>query len=128
MSQQWQIKFYRQANGAEPVKAFLQTSVLTQAELKQIKARLKRLQEIGIRLMVERADILEKVEDNLYALRLANTPNNPRIFLCFVKDRFQIYLLHGYKKKDRKIPKQDLKIALQRRDSILNQGDDYDSQ
>ena len=128
MSQQWQIKFYRQANGTKPVEDFLQTSGLTQAELKQIKARLKRLQEMGFMLMVERSDILEKVDDNLYALRLANTPNNPRIFLCFIKERLQIYLLHGYKKKDRKIPKQHLNIALQRRDSILNQGDDYDTQ
>jgi len=128
VSQQWQIKFYRQANGTKPVEDFLQTSGLTREESEKIKARLKRLQEMGLMLMVERSDILEKVDDNLYALRLANTPNNPRIFLCFIKERLQIYLLHGYKKKDRKIPKQHLNIALQRRDSIFNQGDDYDTQ
>lgn len=128
MSQEWQIKFYRQANGAEPVREFLESSQLTPAELNQIRARLKRLQEMGVMLMVDRADILEKIEDNLYSLRLANTPHNPRIFLCVLKERREIYLLHGFKKKDRKIPKQHIEIGKQRRDSIIRTGGNDDTE
>jgi phage-related protein len=128
VSQQWRIKFYRQANGTEPVKEFLVSSVLTPAELKQIQARLKRLQEIGVTLMVERADILEKIEDNLYSLRLANTQNNPRIFLCVLKERHEIYLLHAFKKKDRKIPKRHIDIGIRRRDFIVSGGRNDDSE
>jgi hypothetical protein len=83
VSDRWQIEFYREADGTEPVKEFLQDPSLKPGELKQFQTRLLLLAEKGLLLMIQRSDILDKIEteDNLYELRLDNTPNNPR-FSC----------------------------------------------
>lgn len=50
--------------------------------MKLMQVRLYLLAEKGLSLLIERSDSLDKIEteDNLYELRLNNTPNNPRIF------------------------------------------------
>jgi phage-related protein len=67
--------------------------------------------------VLERADILDKVETEhgLYELRLANTPNNPRILLCCARGR-RIVLLHAFKKKGRRLPAREVEVAKGRRD------------
>jgi phage-related protein len=74
----------------------------------------------GLSLLVERSDILDKIEteDNLYELRLDNTPNNPRIFLCALTGK-RLVLLHAFKKKSRKTPRSEIDIAARRRDLVI---------
>jgi len=74
----------------------------------------------GLSLLVERSDILDKIEteDNLYELRLDNTPNNPRIFLCALTGK-RLVLLHAFKKKSRKTPRTEIDIAARRRDLLI---------
>ena len=120
MKDQWQIDFYTEVDGTLPVKEFLENSSLKPGELKQLALRLKLLRGYGLRLLKERSDILDKIatEKNLYELRIDNTPNNPRIFLCaFTGKRF--FLLHGFKKKSRKTPKSEINIAAKRRDQLI---------
>lgn len=122
MTEEWNIEFYIESDGSIPVQDFLQDPSLTPGELKQLQLRLKLLKSYGLRLLRERSDILDKIvtETNLYELRLDNTPNNPRIFICaFVGRRF--VLLHGFKKKSRKTPKAEIGIAVRRRDRIIQQ-------
>lgn len=120
MSDEWQIQFYCEADGTEPVKEFLQDPSLTAGELKQFQTRLSLLAEKGLLLMIQRADILDKIktEDNLYELRVDNTPNNPRFFLCAMTGK-RLILLHAFKKKDRKTPSKEIAIAAQRRDLVM---------
>lgn len=120
MSDRWQIEFYREIDGTEPVKEFLKDPSLKPGELKQFQTRLFVLAEKGLVLVVQRSDILDKIktEDNLYELRLDNTPNNPRFFLCAVRDK-RLILLHAFKKKGRKTPQKEIAIAAQRRDLVM---------
>lgn len=125
MSEEWQIVFYRDSDGTEPVQQFLQDSSLTPGELKQFQVRLTLLTQRGLSLLLERSDILDKIkgEKNLYELRLDNTPNNPRIFLCALIGK-RLVLLHAFKKKGRKTPKLEINIAAKRRDLVLANEED----
>ncbi|MBR8835428.1 MAG: type II toxin-antitoxin system RelE/ParE family toxin [Stigonema ocellatum SAG 48.90 = DSM 106950] len=119
MSEEWQVIFYRESDGTEPVQDFLRDPSLTPGELKQFQVRLTLLTQKGLSLLLERSDILDKIEGekNLYELRLDNTPNNPRIFLCALIGK-RLVLLHAFKKKGRKTPKLEIKIAAKRRDLV----------
>ncbi|MEM9541933.1 MAG: type II toxin-antitoxin system RelE/ParE family toxin [Cyanobacteria bacterium P01_E01_bin.42] len=130
MSEEWQIEFYSDDEEAiSPVRQFLQDAALTKGELKQFQFRLKLLQAYGLQLLIERSDILAKIkgEDNLYELRLDNTPNNPRIFLCALTDK-RLFLLHGFKKKSRKTPKREISTAIQRQKRLLEREEKQNEQ
>lgn len=120
MSDCWEIKFYRKADGTEPVQEFLKDPSLKPGELKQFQTRLRLLKQKGLMLMIQRSDILDKIETqkNLYELRIDNTPNNPRFFLCAMTGK-RLILLHAFKKKGRKTPSGEIAIAARRRDLFM---------
>lgn len=120
MSGSWEVVYYEEEDGTQPVKDFLQVPSLTSGELKQFRVRLYLLSVKGLSLLVERSDILDKIEteDNLYELRLDNTPNNPRIFLCALTGK-RLVLLHAFKKKSRKTPRSEIDIAARRRNLVI---------
>ena len=117
----WKILFFRDERGSEPVKEFFLGADLTDGEKKQMAVRMEYLSQRGLQLVVERGDILDKVEteQGLYELRLDNTPNNPRILLCSARGR-QIVLLHAFKKKGRRLPAREVEIAKHRRQLWLS--------
>jgi phage-related protein len=117
----WKILFFRDERGEEPVKEFFLGADLTDGEKKQLAVRMQYLAQRGLQLVVERGDILDKVEteQGLYELRLDNTPNNPRVLLCSASGR-QIVLLHAFKKKGRRPPAREVRIAKRRRDTWLS--------
>lgn len=127
MSEEWQIIYYQEVDGTEPVGKFFNDPSLTQGELKQFQLRLSLLAMKGLALQVERSDILDKIdiEKNLYELRLDNTRNNPRIFLCALTGK-RLILLHAFKKKGRKTPANEIKIAAKRRDLVVAKEDKTD--
>jgi phage-related protein len=129
VSDRWQIEFYREADGTEPVKEFLKDPSLRPGELKQFQTRPSLLAEKGLVLMIQRSDVLDKIEteNNLYELRIDNTPNNPRFFLCAVTGK-RLILLHAFKKKGRKTPPREIAIAVQRRDSVIEMEEKEDKQ
>lgn len=120
MGDHWQIEFYREADGTEPVKEFLQDPSLKPGEKKQFQTRLSLMAEKGLLLMIQRSDILKRIknQENLYELRLDNTPNNPRFFLCTVTGK-RFILLHAFKKKSRKTPQKEIATATRRRDMVM---------
>jgi phage-related protein len=129
VSEEWQIIYYQKVDGTEPVEEFFNDPSLTQGELKQFKLRLYYLKNKGLALQRERSDILDKIEteNNLYELRLDNTPNNIRIFLCALKPK-RLILLHAFKKKGNRTSLKQIKIAAERRDFIVAKEDKTDEQ
>jgi phage-related protein len=117
----WKILFFQDERGNIPVKEFFLGTDLTDGEKKQMQVRMQYLVQRGLQLVVERGDILDKIEtvQGLYELRLDNTPNNPRVLLCSAKGR-QIVLLHAFKKKGRRLPVREVEIAKRRRQSWLS--------
>jgi len=53
----------------------------------------------------------KKISSRLFELRISGK-QEVRIFYCFYKSK--IFLLHGFVKKSRKIPKKEIKIALRK--------------
>ncbi|MEA5470221.1 type II toxin-antitoxin system RelE/ParE family toxin [Spirulina sp. 06S082] len=130
MTEEWQIEFYSDnEEEISPVRQFLQDAALTKGELKQLQLRLKLLQAYGLQLLIKRSDILAKIkgEDNLYELRLDNTPHNPRIFLCALTGK-RLVLLHGFKKKSQKTPKREITKAIQRQKRLLEREDNQNEE
>ncbi|WP_413174962.1 type II toxin-antitoxin system RelE/ParE family toxin [Anabaena azotica] len=134
MSEEWHIICYKEVDvtqktdenqetdQTQPIQELLKDLSLTPGELKQLQVRLFLLKNKGLSLLVERSDILDKIETekNLYELRLDNTPNNPRFFLCALTGK-RLVILHAFKKKGRKTPQNEINLAAKRRDLILAQ-------
>jgi phage-related protein len=117
----WRILFFQDQRGNIPVREFFLGADLTNGEKKQMQVRMQYLSQRGLQLVVERGDILEKVEgeEGLFELRFDNTPNNPRVLLCSAKGR-QIVLLHAFKKKGRSLPAREITVAKHRREHWLS--------
>ncbi|MDZ8070567.1 MAG: type II toxin-antitoxin system RelE/ParE family toxin [Nostoc sp. DedQUE08] len=127
MSEEWQIIYYQEVDGTKPVEEFFNDPSLTKGESKQFQLRLYYLKNKGLALLVERSDILDKIEteNNLYELRLDNTPNNIRVFLCALPGK-RLILLHAFKKKGDNTPIRQIKIAAKKRDFIEAKEDKTD--
>lgn len=63
-----------------------------------------------------RAPLSKKITNKIYELRIQGE-NSMRIFYCFQKEKF--YLLHIFRKKSQKLPKKEMKIALDRLKQII---------
>lgn len=116
MSIAWEVLLYEDAKGAIPVRDYLLT--LKQGEQKRFAVALKRLGDKGLQAGYPYSD---KLEENLYELRLANSPHNPRFLYCAVVDRC-LYLLHGFSKTGQnsdRVPESEKIIARRRRDQLL---------
>jgi phage-related protein len=129
VSDVWEVVYYEEVDGTQPVQEFILNSSLTSGELKQLRVRLYLLTVKGLSLLIERSDILDKIEteDNLYELRLDNTPNNPRFLLCALTGK-RLVFLHAFKKKSRKTPKQEISMAARRRDLVLAKEESNDTE
>jgi phage-related protein len=129
VSEEWQVIYYQEVDETKPVEEFFNDHSLTKGESKQFQLRLYYLKNKGLALLVERSDVLDKIEteNNLYELRLDNTPNNIRVFLCALTPK-RLILLHAFKKKGRKTPLNEIKIAAQRRDLVVAKEDKTDEQ
>jgi len=109
----WQFFKYMDKNGNDPVWNFLEKQI-TRAEQRQVESRMKTVIELGMNAV--NGDIVEHLGENLYVLRMPNTPNNPRIFMCTLS-KFRpksFVMLHAYRKKSEKIPESEMRIARKR--------------
>ncbi|GGJ43170.1 type II toxin-antitoxin system RelE/ParE family toxin [Deinococcus roseus] len=126
MGIQWTIEHY-QSEGSEelsPVQQYILS--LLPGERQRFFTRLQKLMEVGLGAC---PPLSKKLEDNLYELRLENSPNNPRILYCTVIGT-TFYLLHGFSKTGNandKVPESEKVIARKRRqelyDTLLPQND-----
>lgn len=110
MAPAWKVEHFLDSRDGDVIQEFLSSAGLRGSELAQYERRVAYLEQAGTQLLSQRGHILEKIEDGLYALRLANTANNPRFLLTFRSGR-RIVVLHACKKKDRRLNAGDIRVA-----------------
>ena len=118
-SERWQFYRYRDEDGNDPVWDFIQKQ-MTDGEREQLAARMQMVMEK--RTDIADGKIVENLNENLYALRIPNTPNNPRIFMCTLS-KFRpksLVMLHAYQKRTKKIPEAEMKEARKRLEEVRN--------
>jgi phage-related protein len=101
------VSFYRSTNGREPVKEWLRR--LGAEDMKLVGEELKQV-EFGWPLGIP---IIRKMEHNLWEVRIRLTHGRLGRVLFTVLSS-DMYLLHGFVKKQQKTPKKDLAIAKSR--------------
>lgn len=104
----WDLRFFRQERGDEPVRDFLRA--LPKAVRIEAGAALADLEEFGPRLKRPGADYLR---DGIYELRFSSERVEYRILYFF--DRSEIVLANAFVKKTRKVPAGEIERAIKRR-------------
>jgi len=118
----WQFFKYKDETGNDPVGDFLKGEI-TDGERSQFTSRMQAVMEHGPTVS---GDILENLGNDLYALRVPNTPNNPRVFICPVPDRRGgLVMLHAYQKHGKKIPGSEMRVAKKRQKEVQSQPEKY---
>ncbi len=102
---QWQVVFYTDEQGKEPVKDFiLKQSNSARAEIIHV---LELLYKFGLNL---NNPFVAHVKGKLWELRIKHSTDYYRIFY-FAFTGKQFVLLHAIKKKQRKLRKRDIELA-----------------
>jgi phage-related protein len=114
MQDKWQVIFYKDNNGDEPVKDFiLRESLKARAEIIHV---FKLLSKYNIMLGMPYVKKVDK--SGLRELRIRHASDSYRI--CFFAHKNnRLVLLHAFKKKTTKIPQNEIKIALKRMKDYL---------
>lgn len=107
----WKVKFFQTARSGYPVRDF----IAEQDMAMQTKIAL------SIRLLANQGPFLKppyikKLQDKLYELRISGVVPI-RIFYTIHNGEYQ--LLHAFKKKTQKIPRKEIKTALDRMREII---------
>lgn len=125
MTSTWDILYFKDDKGNEPVKDFFKQpsrTGISAAEKKKFERRLLYLKEKGLNLIYEQSSILEKVkqEANLFSLRIPNKNNNPRVLLCRLPETQAFVLLHAFKETHSNAYERHLPLARKRRDLVCH--------
>ena len=107
------VNFYKSATGNEPVREWLKG--LTKEEKTILGEDIKTV-EYGWPLGMP---LVRKLDKNLWEVR-SDLINKEIARVLFTFKGGVMVLLHGFKKKSQKTPPNDLKIAKDRRDLVLN--------
>ncbi|MBP9854460.1 MAG: type II toxin-antitoxin system RelE/ParE family toxin [Candidatus Omnitrophica bacterium] len=100
------VVFYQTAAGHEPVREWLKS--LSKEERKLLGEDIKTVQfgwPIGM-------PIVKKLDNRIWEIRTKLRDKTSRVLIAVYEQN--IVLLHGFTKKSRKIPKNDLDLARQR--------------
>jgi phage-related protein len=100
------VKFFQTARGNYPVKEFIER--LEKKSYARVLRSMSLLQEFGPSL---RMPYSKKIASKLYELRIKGV-EAIRIFYTQANEEY--YLVHAFKKKSQKTPKQELQLALDR--------------
>lgn len=107
----WKVRFYQTARGEYPVKKLLDS--LDRPAFAKVSKIIFLLRDYG---PILRQPYSKKVQKNLFELRVPGAVAI-RIIYCCVGGEY--YLLHAFKKKTQKIPRRELKIALDRMKELI---------
>ncbi|MEB1529785.1 type II toxin-antitoxin system RelE/ParE family toxin [Xanthomonas sp. WHRI 7945] len=107
-----EVRFYRSASGAEPVRSWLREEISAEAR-RTIGSDMKTVQ-LGWPLGMP---LVRKMDHRLWEVRSTIPEGIARIFFTIVKS--DMVLLHGIVKKSDKTPKSDLETAKRRRDEVM---------
>jgi phage-related protein len=114
----WQVVFYMDAGGSEPVKDF----ILSQDDgtIAEILHVLKLLRQFNVQLGMPYVRKIDK--SGLRELRIKHGSDIYRVFFFAYTGR-KFVLLHAIQKKEDKTPKTDRTLAIQRMNDYLSRGD-----
>jgi phage-related protein len=105
------VKFFQTARGAYPVRDFIDgLEKITQAKVAKY---IELLINYGPYL---RPPYIKKMQNKLYELRI---PGKIAVRIFYAVYDNEYYLLHAFKKKSNKTPRNELKIALDRLKEII---------
>lgn len=107
----WQLRYYLDKRGGSPVEEFIEK--LPEEERAPLRARIDFLGEVGNRA---REPLSKSLGMGLFELRVRSS----RIFYCF-KPGGVIVLLHAFRKKTQKTPKQEIEIARRRLEEVKDE-------
>jgi len=113
---------YKDEKGNDPVWDFLKGE-MTKAEIGRFVSRMEAVME---HYPMVSGNILENLGKGLHVLRMPNSPNNPRVFMCpHPNVRRSFVILHAYRKKGDKIPESEKRIAMKRQKEVQDQPNEY---
>ena len=102
----YEVTLYQRDNGVCPIKDFIHDMDQTsdnQKQLEQILLYEKKLEEFGMNINQRfTREAVKKIENDLYELR----PLKVWIFFTIVDNKY--VLLHAYRKKSQRAPKQEI--------------------
>lgn len=107
----WQIFFYEDHRGKNPVLEFLDS--LPARDRAKANNALRLLEEFGTNLTMPHA---RRIEGRLWELR----PGDNRLFYFLQLER-KFILLHGYRKQSMKAPEKEIATALRRMQELLEE-------
>jgi phage-related protein len=114
----YKIKFYKNSQGDEPIKIFLDELTKKSATSKKERIRLKKIVEY-ISILEEHGvkagePYVKHIVDDIWELR----PTNDRVFFFHMKNKTFI-LLHHFTKKTGKTPQREITQAKRNKKDIL---------
>lgn len=107
----WEIQLYESTNGQKPVEKFIRS--LQPHTVAKLRNQLNLLAEFGPSLGMPHT---KPIGNGLVELRIRGK-EEVRILYVFMSGN-TVVILHGFKKKTMAISKQDLRIAIQRKQEI----------
>jgi phage-related protein len=114
MQDKWQVIFYKDKNGKEPVKDFiLGEGLKARAEIIHV---FKILRKYNVMLGMPHVKKVDK--SGLRELRIRHASDSYRIFF-FAYICHQFILLHGFKKKTDRLPQNEIEIAVKRMNDYI---------
>ena len=111
MESNFEIKFFKTANGREPVREYLKDMALTNEKV--TRDTLDTISELLMMLKTKGNALGDLISNICKALYGNCVQKNRRILYCCILEN-QIYLLHIFKKTTQKTPKKDIQKALSR--------------
>jgi phage-related protein len=111
---EWSIVYYTEANGASPVREFLE-SLDDKTQVRFGWA----IEQLRIRNVQASEPLVKHIEGKLWELRRDSGTNTFRVFYFFFIGR-KIVLLHGFQKKTQRTPRQEIETAKRRMNDFLS--------
>lgn len=108
----WDIQFWENSNGKSPVESFFDKKA---PDLKaRVIKKIGKLRKKDINTLC-RANDLEKLDNGLWELKMSIGKELRMLGILLVKDSHNTYLaLHAFIKKENKIRKKEIDVALER--------------
>jgi len=110
----WKVNYYKQSNGIQPVKNWIDTLDL-KLQLKIFRA-FELLEDFNINLKLP---YVKPLGDKLYELRVKDSKGIYRI-IYFSYTNKQFIMLNSFMKKTQKTPPREINLAKQRMNEVLN--------
>ena len=114
--EEWSIVFYVDSRGRTPAIEFLRAlDIRTQARFDWS------IEQLRVRNTQAREPLARHLEGKIWELRRESNTRIYRLLYCFLSGR-RILILHGFQKKVRRTPPQEIATAQQRLDDFLARG------